>query len=103
MWRAYGALPRPALALLRKGLAPAAAHFPTPLGFVRALIACTLGVSASLLLDCFLYADVGLVKWRAVPGRCHHPHPLVTKSLLFDLQSAVCQTVCAASRKNKAE
>ena len=52
--RAYGTLPRPALALLRKGLAPAAAHLPTPLGFVRALVACTLGVSATLLLDFIL-------------------------------------------------
>lgn len=79
MWGAYGALPRPALALLRKGLAPAAAHFPTPLGFVRALIA--FGVSASLLLDCFSYAYIVLVKWLVVPGSCQHLQHVNTTSV----------------------
>ena len=37
LWRANAALPRAPRALLREGLAPAAAHLPAPLGLVRAL------------------------------------------------------------------
>ena len=98
MRRAYGALPRPALALLRKGLAPAAAHFPTPLGFVRALVACTLACTTVGLFCVY----VELVKWRVVPGSCEHPQRVNTTSLLFDLQRADCQLLCAATRESKA-
>ena len=46
MRRADAALPRAPRALLREGLAPAAAHLPAPLGLVRALTAFAPAVSA---------------------------------------------------------